>query len=464
MKRNEWAVETIEKACKGTVKSRGKGQIITKFCNDTREIKENEIFISIKPENGNGIKYIEEAFAKGAAGCITEYEITEEILRKYQDKIIIKVKDIIRAIQDMAKYKRNLYEIPVIGITGSVGKTTTKEMIATVLEKKYKTAKNRGNYNNHIGVPLTILDWEDDIETAIVEMGMNHLGEISELTQIANPTIAVITNVGTAHIGLLGSRENILKAKLEIFEGLKKGGKAVINNDNDMLNKTEIIYEKITYGIDEKSDYMARNVQINENSTEYTFEINKKQYKMYVPLAGKHFVYDSLCAISIGDLLKVEIEKMITAIKEFENTGKRNEIKEINGIKLINDYYNANFDSMKAGLETLSKITSKRKVAILGDMKELGKYEVELHKKVGREVEKHNVDVLITVGELAKNIAEEAKKLKVEQVYAFRSNEECIKSLQKIIKRGDAILLKASKTMWFGEIAKTIEEVKYEQD
>lgn len=459
MKKNEISVEIIEKICDAEITNKGKETYFSKFCNDTRELKKGEMFISIKPENGtDGTKYIIEAFEKGAAGCLTEYELSEEITRKYKEKTIIKVKDSIKAIQKLAEYKRSLYDIPVIGITGSVGKTTTKEMIGVVLSQKYKTAKNRGNYNNHIGVPLTILDWEDDIGAAIVEMGMNHLGEIRELTNIAKPTIAAITNVGTAHIGLLGSRENILKAKLEILEGLPEDGKVIINNDNDLLNKAEIKYKKITYGIETESMYNAKEIVISEESTEYSTEIEGKKYKVFIPASGKHFVWNSMCAIVLGKILNVEIEKMIEALKNFENTGKRIEIKEINNIKMINDYYNANYDSVKAGLEVMNKITAKRKVAILGDMKELGKYEEELHRNVGKEVIKNKIDVLITVGNLAQYIAKEAEDLGLKQTYKFKTNEECIKELNNIIKKEDAILIKASKAMHFEEIAENIEE------
>lgn len=464
MKKNEFTVEIMQKVCNGIIKSKGNEKLISKFCNDTREIKQDDMFISIRPENGEGIQYISEAFNKGASGCITEYELSDNFINQHKDKVIIQVKDSIKAMQELARYKRTLYSIPVIGITGSVGKTTTKEMIASVLEKKYKISKNKGNYNNHIGVPLTILDWEDDIEVAIVEMGMNHLGEISELTNIAKPTIAVITNVGTAHIGFLGSRENILKAKLEILEGLPENGKVVINNDNDMLNKTNIgNHEKVTYGIDTESKYMAENIKITEETTEYTARIDEKEYNIFIPASGKHFVLNSLCAITVGKLLNVEIEKMIDAIKKFENTGKRIEIKEINNIKMVNDYYNANYDSVKAALEVLGKIIAKRKVAILGDMKELGEYEEELHRSVAREIIENKIDVLITVGNLAVYIAQEARRLGLEQVYVFEKNEECIENLNNIIKKEDAVLIKASKAMHFDEIAKNMEEAgKYE--
>lgn len=461
MKKNELTVEIIQKECNGIVKSEGNINLISKFCSDTREIKENDMFISIKPEKGDGIKYIVEAFEKGACGCITEYGLSDEFVTMHKDKTIIQVENTIKAIQDLAKYKRSLYNIPVVGITGSVGKTTTKEMIASVLEKKYKVSKNRGNYNNHIGVPLTILDWEDDIEIAIVEMGMNHLGEISELTNIARPTMAVITNVGTAHIGFLGSRENILKAKLEILEGLPVDGKVIINNDNDMLEKASIgNYKKVTYGIENESDYMAEDITITEQITKYTTRINGKKYEIIIPASGKHFAINSLSAITVGCLLNVDIEKMIDAMRNFENTGKRIEIKEINNIKMINDYYNANYDSVKAALEVLNKTTAKRKIALLGDMRELGKYEEELHRNVGKEIIKNRIDILITVGALAKYIAQEVKELGLKEVYIFENNEECIKNLNNIIKKDDAILIKASKAMHFGEIAESIEEVK----
>lgn len=464
MKKNELSIDDIQKICKLEILSRGKKEFITKFSNDTREIKQGEMFISIKPEKEDGVKYIADAFSKGAIGCITEYELSEQFVSKYKDKIIIKVEDTIRAIQQIAQYKRSRYHIPVVGITGSVGKTTTKEMVASVLMQKYKVAKNRGNYNNGIGVPLTILDWDDDIEVAIVEMGMNHLGEISELTNIAKPTMAVITNVGTAHIGYLGSRENILKAKLEILEGLPDNGTVVLNNDNDMLQTVQLKkYNKITYAINYLSDYMAKNVEIDDNATNYTVKIKTKEYDVTVNLSGEHFVWDSMCAMVVGDILNVEPEKMINAIKTFANAGdKRSEIKDVNGITLINDCYNANYDSMKAGIETLANTSKGRSVAILGDMFELGKFEEELHRQVGKEVVKNNIDILITVGTLGKFIADEAQKLKMQEIYSFENNKECIAKLNAIIKKNDTILVKASKGMWFGEIVHKIEEEKWQ--
>lgn len=458
------AVDKIVEICGNTAISTGTASTIKTFCSDTRILKQGDMFISLKSETNDGIKYIEEAFEKGAMGCITEYDIPNEILEKNKDKLIIKVNDIVKTIQEIARYKRSLFDIPVVAITGSVGKTSTKDMVASVIAQKYNVTKTEGNYNNHIGVPLTILNWNENTEAAVVEMGMNHFGEISVLTDIAKPTIAIITNIGTAHIGILGSRENILKAKLEILEGLNKQGKIIVNNDNDLLSTCDTNnYEKITYGINNKSEFMAENIIMQEENSEYEIEINNKKYKINVPIAGEHFIYNSLCAISVGTVLGIEVEKIIEGIKTFELTGKRNEIIEINNIKIINDYYNASYDSMKASLEVLAKMNASRKIAILGDMLELGEYSEELHRRVGEEVAKNKIDILFTVGELAKDIAKQAEMLGVKEVYDFNTNEECIEKLQNIIQKEDCILLKASNRMRFGEISKFLQGEKFEK-
>lgn len=212
-------VEKIIEICKGELLSGDKLQVINSFCNDTRKIEKDDLYIAIKGENIDGNKFVEEAFEKGAIGALIDEQISEEIVKKYSEKVIIKVENSVNAIQQIAKYKRSLYDIPVVAITGSVGKTSTKDIIANVISQEYKVLKTEGNFNNHIGLPLTLLKLKD--HTAIViEMGMNHFGEIRTLTNIAKPTACVITNIGTAHIGILGSRENILKAKLEILEGM----------------------------------------------------------------------------------------------------------------------------------------------------------------------------------------------------------------------------------------------------
>ena len=452
------AVDKIVEMCECTVISRGTASTVEKFCSDTRIIEKNDLFISLKSETSDGITYIKEALENGAMGVITEYNIPEEIVNKYNNKLILKVKNITDSIQKIAKYKRTLYDIPIVAVTGSVGKTSTKDIIASVVGKKYNVTKTKGNYNNHIGVPLTILSWNENTEAAVVEMGMNHFWEIELLTNIVKPTIAIITNIGTAHIGILGSRENILKAKMEIVDGLTPNGCIILNNDNDLLNKCDIKkYRKITYGIENSSNYVAYDIARNETYTEYKIKINDKEEKVYVPVPGDHFIYNSLCAIAVGKKLNIETDKIIEGIKTFEITGKRNEILEINDIKIMNDYYNASYDSMKASLEVLSNIKATRRLAILGDMLELGEYAEKLHSMVGEEVVKNKIDVLCTVGELSKSTAKTAKTLGTKEVYQFSTNEECINKLGEIVRKNDAILIKASNAMHFGEISKYLQ-------
>ena len=433
-------------------------EICEDFCRDSREIKENDIYLGIKGETINGSIFFEEAFEKGAKGAILQdIEITKEQIQKYENKFIIIVKNTIEAMQQIAEYKRNLYNIPVIAITGSVGKTSTKDMVASVVSKQFNTLKTEGNYNNHIGVPLTIFRLKNE-EAMVVEMGMNHLGEISTLTKIAKPTVAVITNVGTAHIGNLGSRENILKAKLEILEGLEANGYIVINNDNDLLHKwyleNQEKYNIITYGIENKSNYMAENIVSKEDGSIYTLKGTNQEIK--VPVGGNHFVQNSLCAIAVGSIFKMPLEKMAKGIYEFELTKKRMDIITLqNNITVINDYYNANYDSMKAALEYLGNLKEKRKIAVLGDMLELGDYSKELHEKVGEEVVKNKIDILITVGKEAKQIAKISEG-KIKKIIECNTNEEAIENINKIKQENDAILLKASNGMHFGEILEGI--------
>ena len=277
-------VEEILNATRGKLLIGNLKENCENFCTDTRKILENDVYVGLKGENFNGNEYYEEALRKGAkVAIVSGIEIPKEKLEQYKDKTIIEVDDSLIAFGKIAEYKRSLYNIPVIQVTGSVGKTSTRDIIANVVRTKYKTLQTEGNLNNHIGLPTTLLKLKDH-EALVVESGMNHLGEISYLGEITKPTIAVITNVGTAHIGLLGSRENILKAKLEILENLKPGGTIVINNDNDMLNKwakEDKLYKKYTFGIDEESDVMAYNIKIGNKSSTYNVKINNEEYHEY---------------------------------------------------------------------------------------------------------------------------------------------------------------------------------------
>ena len=458
------------------------------FVRDSREVKEGDVYVALKGEKFDGNDFCLDAIDNGAKVCIVSKDITaeenDEI--KKSNVTIIQVLNTLKALQEIATYKRMQYNIPVVAVTGSVGKTSTKDLIASVVSQKYNTLKTKGNYNNEIGLPLTILGLTDE-EAMVVEMGMNHFGEIRKLTNIAKPTVAVITNIGTAHIGNLGSRENILKAKLEILEGLQ-GNTVVINNDNDLLykwaNENKDKYNIITYGIKNKSKYMATDIKSFEDKSEFkvvcekneSISDSKQDVNMAlkqdiitaeeeginnkivtVPVGGEHFILNSLCAIAVGEYLNVPTKKIISGIANLELTKKRMEILTSKAKKKKkNDTYNANYDSMKAAITYLKEIKNKRKIAVLGDMLELGDYSKELHEKVGEEVDE-SIDILITIGKEAKYIAQKAK---AKQIIECKNNEEAVHKLKELETKDDAILLKASNGMKFFEIATALcEEV-----
>ncbi|MCL2355004.1 MAG: UDP-N-acetylmuramoyl-tripeptide--D-alanyl-D-alanine ligase, partial [Oscillospiraceae bacterium] len=244
-------VSDIIRITGGKLVSGSEETVLYGFTKDTRDIKENDMYLGIKGESFDGNDYVGAAFEAGALGVVVDKLPSEDVLEKYVDKIIVQVQDTVKAMQEMAKYKRSLYDVPVVAITGSVGKTSTKDMMASVLSKKYNVLKTQGNYNNHIGLPLTLLNLKEEHTAMVLEMGMNHMGEISVLTAMGRPTICIYTTIGTAHIGNLGSRENILKAKLEMLEGITGQSAVVINNDNDLLSawrETDPGYDITTYG------------------------------------------------------------------------------------------------------------------------------------------------------------------------------------------------------------------------
>jgi len=459
-------IKNILEATNGNLIKGEENAEIKEFCKDTRIIKKGDTYIGIKGENFDGNTLWQKAFEAGADTVIVQgIDFSKEKLEQYQNKNIIEVKDTIQALADIATYKRTSCkkDFQVVGVTGSVGKTSTKDIIANVVAQKYSTLKTQGNNNNNIGLPFTIFKLENQ-EAAVIEMGMNHFGEISKLTKIAKPTISVITNIGTSHIGNLGSRENILKAKLEILEGMDKKI-LVINNDNDLLHKyyLENVENKDieihTYGIENDSDVMAENIILNENDSEFICNIKGEKFKIKVPVGGIHFVYNAICAATVGTLLGLNQEQIKNGIETFELTKKRMDITELkNGVTIINDSYNASFESMQASLKYLNGLNSKRKIAVLGDMFELGEFSEELHEKVGKEVVKNKIDILICCGKNAKYIVENAEKegMKKQNIYYFETREQVEELVKKIWQSGDSILFKASNGMKFFNIVENI--------
>ncbi|MEG2028851.1 MAG: UDP-N-acetylmuramoyl-tripeptide--D-alanyl-D-alanine ligase, partial [Bacilli bacterium] len=425
---------------------------------DTRKIQENDLYIGIKGEKYNGNLFYKDAFEKGAVlAVLDEFDETDEIkdYLKENKKSIILVKDSVLALGELAKYKRSLFKKPVVAITGSAGKTSTKDMIYSVLNESFNAHKTIGNQNNHIGLPLTILSMDDKNDILVIEMGMNHLKEISYLTNIAKPDVAVITNVGSAHIGLLGSRENILKAKLEILEGLNETGTLVINNDNDLLHEWYLQnknnYNIKTFGFINKSDYFANSIIEEENSSEFT--CNGSIIK--VPMGGEHFIYNALAALSVGNIFNVPNDKIQKGITNFELSRNRmNIIKNAEAnITVIDDCYNSNFDSLSYSIKYLSTLHGRR-IAVLGSMLELGSYSVELHSNIGELIAKEGIDILITVGNYTEYINDLAIKLglPLTNSYHFSNNIDAIEKINSIKTSGDKILVKASLMLNFKEI------------
>lgn len=437
----------IIKICKGKYLGNKKNISYNNFCIDTRNISNGDIFVGIKGEKFNGNYFYKEAFINGASLCILDDDT--RIYDEDNHKDIILVENSITAILNLAKYVRDSKNIPVIGITGSVGKTSVKDMVSAVLMSEYNVCYTKGNFNNNIGVPLTILSLRDH-DALVVEMGMNHFEELHELSMIAKPTISLITNIGTAHIGNLGSRENILKAKLEILDGMDNG-MLIINNDNDML-RTVKYNNLVTVGIDNDSDYMARDIKDLVFSS--NFYINNDYIEL--PVGSRAFIYNALFAYAVGIKLGVSKENIINSLKKFKLTNHRLELVKLNNITLIDDTYNASLDSVKNSLELLSKVKTRR-IFIFGDILELDDYSKDIHEEIGNLVINNHIDILICVGNNSKYTFDVANNGNIISYY-YKNNIDLINNILNIISNDDTILIKGSHGMNLLEIVEYLKK------
>ena len=441
-------VYEIVEATQGILVSGNRDDEINFFSQDSRQMTNGGMYIPLKGERFDGHDFIESAFQTGAQAIISEKDVS------YEDKIVIKVKDTYQALKDMASYLRSHRPVKVVGVTGSVGKTSTRDMVYSVVKQKYKTLKTEGNYNNEIGLPLTILRYHDE-EVLVLEMGMNHLQEMSRLSMIARPDIACITNVGTAHIGELGSRENILKAKLEITDGMKEGATLIINQDNDMLQTVELPHLNVVrVGKSKEASIQASHIVLEETKSSFEVEYQGKKETIEVPVQGEHNVSNALIAIAVGIELNIPLEDIKKGIQEFKLTKNRMDILEKNHKTVIDGTYNASVDSMKSSIDVLANY-KKRKVAILADMLELGNYSQQLHEEVGSYVASKGINVLVCVGKEAKYIYQKAKE-SMKDVYYFESNQEVIAHLDELLKEDDVILVKGSHSMNLKEVVEKI--------
>ncbi len=424
------------------------------FSKDTRTLKRGDIYIGIKGENFDGNAFYMEAFNKGASACILEESFVKNI--DEIDKTIIIVKNSIEALKKLAIAKLKEKPIPVIAVTGSLGKTSTINMIYSIISQKYKTLIPEGNYNNNIGLPLTILKLKDE-KIILLEMGMNHLGEIEYLSNIAKPNIAVITDILPIHIEHLGSMENILKAKLEIISGMKKNGTLIINNDNSFLNNLKIKdLNIITCGIKNDSNYRAFDIIKNE----YKVNILNKNVCFNNQIGTKPYILNALLAIATARQLKIDIKDIQKGLSQYKLTnGRLEKIISHKGVHIINDSYNASAESMINAIEYLINQKGNKKVAVLGDINEAGSYAKEIHSKVGTFLARNKIDYLITIGNNSKHINIEAQKgMNKDSIIHFENKIEALNHLKTILNKEDVVLVKASNGHKFIEIVEYLKD------
>ena len=422
---------------------------ISVISTDTRTLPKGCLFLALKGERFDGHEYINKAIEEGAAAAVSEKPI--------EGCPCIVVKSTRQALLDIAKYYRSKFKPILIGVTGSVGKTTTKEMTALVLSEKYKTLKTGGNLNNEIGMPKTLFQLDDSFEAAVIEMGMNHFGEMHRLATTSQPTFAMITNIGFSHVENLGSQEGILKAKSEIFDGMSDDAPLLTNGDDKLLAplKEKLSRPVYLYGIEnENCDFRAVDIKETNDSTTFTVKYKDGSQQINMPCVGVHNVMNACGAFAVGVLNGVTAEEAARAIAKYQPEGMRQRIEEKDGKTLIIDCYNASPDSMKAALSVLSGMkTQGRKIAVLGDMLELGDASEKLHRLVGEYVSEYKPDMLYTYGEEGKFITDEAQKNGI-TAFAFGKDEKdtLCEKLKETVNDGDCILFKASRGMKLEEV------------
>ena len=423
---------------------------------DSRKVEKDYLFIAIDGERVNAHKFIPDTIEKGAM-CVISHEDLGETDFPY-----ILVESTGQALLDTAKLYRDSFDIKVVGITGSVGKTSTKEMIASVLSQKYCVHKTLGNFNNEWGLPITIFEMNEKHQVAVLEMGVNHFGEMRRLSSVASPDICVITNIGTCHLENLGDRDGVLKAKTEIFKSMNPKGHIVLNGDDDKLATVSEYngVKPVFFGLNAERDVYADQIESKGlKGVACRIHLGEDAFDVLVPTPGIHMVYNALAAAAVGRIYGLSIEEIKRGIESLETIRGRFKMIETDKFLVVDDCYNANPMSMKASLDVLHDGEGRR-VAILGDMGELGENEIALHEEVGTHAAQCGIDVCICVGALSVHMAEAARKADQEfKVIYEESRESLLEHLGDLVQEGDTILVKASHFMQFEEVVKALEEM-----
>lgn len=425
---------------------------------DTRKVEEGMLFVALKGEKFDGHDFIAQAAQKGAIGAIVNKDYDVSLLEDV-DIDVLAVEDTLKAYQDLAKFWRSKFSIPVIGITGSNGKTTTKDLTAAVLSGKWNVLKTQANFNNEIGLPMTLLQINKTHDAAVVEMGMRGLGQIKALTEIARPTIGVITNVGETHLELLGTIENIAKAKGEMAQAIEINGKVILNADDEHVAKMHEITKAhaVYFGINRAADVKAFDIKTEDGKTEFEAIVGEKMAHFTLNMLGIHNVYNCLAALAVGYACGLTIEEMQKGLSSFRPTAMRFEYRKIGDFSIINDAYNASPASTRAALKNLAQVANGRKILVMGDMFELGSVETAAHEAIAQQAQEAGVSVLITRGKLTENTAAKARELGMEQVYECESHEAAVAVLKKVLQKGDTVLFKGSHGMHMEKIIELLE-------
>lgn len=428
---------------------------VTSVTIDSRKAKEGCLFVPIRGARVDGHTFIPQVVEKGAL-CTLSEEVLGEVSHPY-----ILVASCQQALKDLAEHYRKALDIKVVGITGSVGKTSTKEMIASVLSQKYQVLKTEGNFNNEIGLPLTIFNIRDEHEIAVLEMGISDFGEMSRLARMARPDVCVITNIGLCHLENLGDRDGILKAKTEMFAFKNPGATIVLNGEDDKLiavkdwEGCEPLYFGLSTGFDAYADEIQ---SLSLKGISCTLHLGEDEVSVVIPIPGKHMVYNALAGALVGLQFGLTLEEIKSGVESLVPVTGRNHLIETDRLLIIDDCYNANPISMRASLDVLASADT-RKVAVLGDMFELGANEKKLHYEVGAHAAKNQIDLVVCIGNLSK---ETAKGVSDNQgkVFHFDTKADFLAHAEEIFQEGDTVLVKASHGMEFPEIVERLKELK----